>query len=127
MDGQCIIALNERLLIVKPGSATGEGYSGLATSIGYLDITSIRVRDDSSNLVIKINTSDYQVTEAHSGEGPNESNFFPSDDPNIVPIAKWTLSKYEAHLTKLAGLVKEARETSKTTKANSAGEQPTGA
>ncbi len=29
MDGQCIVALDERLLVVKPGSAIDETYSGL--------------------------------------------------------------------------------------------------
>jgi hypothetical protein len=126
MDGQCIIALDERLLMIKPGSAIDEGYSGLATSIRYCDITSISVREDSSNLLIEINTSDYHVTEAHTGEGPPETNFFLSDDPNSIPIAKWTLNKYKAHLLKLAELVREARETPKSTKPNSAGEHPSG-
>lgn len=127
MDGQCIIALDERLLVIKPGSATDETYSGLATSIRYSDITSIRVREDSSNRVIEINTSDYQVTEANTGQGPPESNFFLSDDPNSIPIAKWALNKYKAHLLKLSELVREATETSKSTqKTNSAGQQPSG-
>jgi len=127
MDGQCIIALDERLLVIKPGSAMDETYSGLATSIRYADITSIRVREDSSNRVIEINTSGYQVTEANTGEGPPESNFFLSDDPNSIPIAKWALNKYKAHLFELSELVREARETPKSTKTNSAGEQPGGA
>ena len=125
MDGQYIIALDERLLVIKPGSATDETYSGLATSIRYSDITSIRVRDDSSNRLMEINTSDYQVTEATTGQGPPESNFFLSDEPNSIPIAKWALNKYKAHLLNLSELVREARENSKSTeKANRAGEQP---
>ena len=30
MDGQCIVALDERLLVIKPGSAIDEPYSGLS-------------------------------------------------------------------------------------------------
>lgn len=126
MDGQCIIALNERLLVVKPGSAMDESYSGLVTSIRYSDIASIQIRQGSSNRVIEINTSDYQVTEAHTGHGPPESNFFLSDDPNTIPIAKWTLDRHKAHLLKLSELVREARETPKSVKANSMSEQPSG-
>ena len=106
MDGQCIIALNERLLVVKPGSAIDESYSGLVTSIRYIDIVSIQIRQDSSNRVIEINTSDYQVTEAHTGQGPPESNFFLSDEPNSLPIAKWAVNKYKAHLLELSELVR---------------------
>lgn len=124
MDGQCIIALDERLLVVKPGSALDETYSGLVTSIRYGDIAGVKVRQGSSNLMIEINTSDYHVTEAHTGEGPPESNFFLSDEPNSIPIAKWTLNKYKAHLLELSELVTEAREMPKSMGANSAAEQP---
>jgi hypothetical protein len=126
MDGQCIIALNERLLVVKPDSAIDESYSGLVTSIRYSDIVSIQIRQDSSNRVIEINTSDYQVTEAHTGQGTPESTFFLSDDPYSLPIAKWAVSKYKAHLLELSELVRETRETPKSMEANSAGEQPSG-
>jgi hypothetical protein len=124
MDGQCIIALDERLLVVKPGSALDETYSGLVTSIRYGDITGIKVKPDSSNRVIEINTSDYHVSEAYTGQGPPDSNFFLSDEPNSIPIAKWTLNKYKAHLLELSELVREARETPTSMGADSAGEQP---
>jgi hypothetical protein len=124
MDGQCIIALDERLLVVKPGSATDETYSGLVTSIRYSDILTIKAREDSSNRVIEIDTSDYHVTEAHTGPGPPENNFLLSDDPSSLPIAKWAFNKYKAHLLELSELVREAREAPNSTGANSAGEQP---
>jgi len=60
MDGQCIVALDKRLLVVKPGSAVDEPHSGLTTSIRYSDISNISVTEGSSNRVIKIHTSDYQ-------------------------------------------------------------------
>jgi hypothetical protein len=126
MDGQCIIALDERLLVVKPGSAIDESYSGLVTSIRYSDIVSIQIRQDSSNRVIEINMSDYQVTEAHTGQGPPETNFFLSDEPNSLPIAKWAVNKYKAQLLELSELVRETRETPKSMEANSGGEQPSG-
>ena len=124
MDGQCIIALDERLLVVKPGSATDETYSGLVTSIRYSDILTIKGKEDSSNRVIEINTSDYHVTKAHTASGPPEDNFLLSDDPNSLPIAKWAFNKYKAHLLELSELVREAREAPKSMGANSAGEQP---
>ena len=111
MDGQCIVALDERLLVVKPGSAIDETYSGLTTSIRYSDIVNITVSQGPSNQVIKIQASDYQVTETDTGQGPPESNFFLSDDPSSIPIAKWTLeNKYKAHLLELSELAREAKE-----------------
>ncbi len=86
-------------------------YSGLTTSIRYSDIVNITVSQGSSNQVIKIQASDYQVTEADTGQGPPESNFFLSDDPSSIPIAKWTLeNKYKAHLLELSELAREAKE-----------------
>jgi hypothetical protein len=113
MDGQCIVALDERLLVVKPGSALDEPHSGLTTSIPYSDIAKIKVTEGSSNRAIKIHTSDYQPTEVNTGQGLAESStFFLSDDPSSIPVAKWTLdSKYRAHLLELSELAREARET----------------
>jgi len=110
MDGQCIVALGERLLVVKPGSASDASYSGLVTSIQYGNIDAIKVKQESSNQIIKIDASDYQVTEDHTGEGPPESNFFLSDEPDSIPIAKWALEEYKPRLIGLSELVREAKE-----------------
>ena len=121
MDGQCIVALDKRLLVVKPGSAIDEPHSGLTTSIPYSDIAKIKVTEGSSNRVIKIHTSDYQPTEVNTGQGLLDSNAFSlSDDPTSIPVAKWTLdSKYRAHLLKLSELVRQAGETPQDTGTNS--------
>ena len=121
MDGQCIVALDERLLVVKPGSAIDEPHSGLTTSIRYNDISNISVTEGSSNRVIKIHTSDYQRTGLNTGQGLAESDsFFLSDDPTSIPVAKWTLdSKYRAHLLELSELASQARETPQGTGINS--------
>ena len=121
MDGQCIVALDKRLLVVKPGSAVDEPHSGLTTSIPYSDISNISVTEGSSNRVIKIHTSDYQPTGVNTGQGLPESTFFLSDDPTSIPVAKWTLdSKYRAHLLELSELVSQAGETpQKSTEINS--------
>ena len=120
MDGQCIVALDERLLVVKPGSAIEEPQSGLTTSIRYSDIAKITLTEGSTNRVIKIHTSDYQPTEVNTGQGLPESNFLLSDDPTSIPVAKWTLdSKYRAHLLELSELVSQAGETPQGTGINS--------
>ena len=113
MDGQCIVALDKRLLVVKPGSAIDEPHSGLTTSIRYSDISNISVTEGSSNRAIKIHTSDYQPPGVNTGQGLAESDSFSlSDDPTSIPVAKWTLdSKYRAHLLELSELVSQAGET----------------
>ena len=66
MDGQCIIALDERLLVIKPGFVRGTDFGGLAASIYYADITGIETNVAASNSVIKINTLYYQLNESHN-------------------------------------------------------------
>ena len=120
MDGQCIVALDKRLLVIKPGSAIEEPQSGLTTSIRYSDIAKITLTEGSTNRVIKIHTSDYQPTEVNTGQGLPESNFLLSDDPTSIPVAKWTVDrKYRAHLLELSDLAREARETPQGTEINS--------
>jgi hypothetical protein len=112
MDGQCIVALDERLLVIKPGSAIDEPHGGSTTSIRYHDIAKIAVTEGPSNRLIKIHTSDYQLlSELSTGQDPPDSSFSLSDDPTSIPVAKWTLdSKYRAHLLELSELAREAGE-----------------
>lgn len=128
MDGQCLVALDERLLVIKPGSAVDEPHSGLTTSIRYQDIAKVAVTEGSSNRLIKIHTSDYQLSELSTGQGPPDSTFSLSDDPASIPVAKWTLdSKYRAHLLELSELVREAKETTQSKGTNSSTDaQPKG-
>jgi hypothetical protein len=128
MDGQCIVALDERLLVIKPGSAIDEPHSGSTTSIRYHDIAKIAVTEGPSNRLIKIHTSDYQLSELSTGHGPADSSFSLSDDPTGIPVAKWTLdSKYRAHLLELSELTREARETTQSEGTNSSPDvQPKG-
>ena len=56
MDGQLIMALDERLLVVKVGFVREPDFGGLVASIYYIDVTRIRTRAALTNWVITINT-----------------------------------------------------------------------
>jgi hypothetical protein len=64
MDGQCIIALDERLLVIKPGFVRGTDFGGLAASISYADITSIETNVAASNSVSRQRFRDATVAVA---------------------------------------------------------------
>ena len=81
IDSQCIIALDERLLVIKPGfvrggvfgakaasrrDGDGTDFGGKVASIRYGDITSIETKVASSNSVIKINALDYRLNQTHN-------------------------------------------------------------
>ena len=115
MDGQLIIALDERLLVVKPGFVREPDFGGLIASIYYEDITRIKIRAGLTNRVIKIHAQDYQLNENHAqhyqgNQVSQAKDFFLSNDRTSIPITRWQLDKYKPHLTILQELVREARE-----------------
>jgi hypothetical protein len=132
MDGQCIIALDKRLLVIKPGfvrggvfgakaasrrDGDGTDFGGKVASIRYGDITSIETIPASSNSVIKINALDYQVNESHNeiyqgNEVAPAKDFMLSVALTTIPITRWALAKAKPYLYIISDFIGEAREAS---------------
>ena len=115
IDGQCIIALDERLLVIKPGFVRGADFGGLATSIRYADIDSIETNVASSNSVIKINALDYQLNESHNeiyqgNDVAPAKDFTLSSSLTTIPITRWALAKANPYLYIIADLIGEAKK-----------------
>ncbi len=130
MDGQCIIALDERLLVIKPGfvrggvfgaaaasrrDGDGTDFGGKVASICYADITSIETTPVSSNSVIKINALDYQINESHNeiyqgNDVAPAKDFMLSAAPTSIPITRWALRKGKPYLYMIADFIGEAKE-----------------
>ena len=115
MDGQLIIALDERLLVVKPGFVREKDFGGQVASIHYADIDNIKTNFAASNSVIKINTLDYQINKSHnqSYQGnhvPPAKDFMLSDAPTSIPITRWALKKGKPYLYMVADLIGEVKE-----------------
>jgi hypothetical protein len=115
MDGQLIIALDERLLVIKPGFVREPDFGGLAASIYYTDIDRIQTKGGRTNWVLKIHAQYYQLNESNAqnyqgNQVSQAKDFFLSNDPTSIPITRWQLERYRAHLLRLSELVREARE-----------------
>jgi hypothetical protein len=115
LDGQCIIALDERLLVVKPGFVRGADFGGQVASIHYGDITSIETNVASSNSIIKINALDYQLNEHHNEiyQGNHVApakDFMLSGEVTSIPITRWALDKAKPYLYIIGDLIGEAKE-----------------
>ena len=130
MDGQCIIALDERLLVIKPGfvrggvygaaaasrrDGDGTDFGGKVASIRYGDITSIETNILASNSVITINALGYQANENHNqvyqgNDVPPAKDFMLSDAPTSIPITRWALEKAKPYLYMIADFIGEAKE-----------------
>ncbi len=130
MDGQCIIALDERLLVIKPGFVRGGVYGAVAASrrdgdgtdfggkvasIRYGDITSIETNILASNSVITINALGYQANESHNqvyqgNDVAPAKDFMLSDAPTSIPITRWALEKAKPYLYMISDFIGEAKE-----------------
>ena len=115
IDGQLIIALNERLLVVKPGFVREPDFGGLVASIYYSDIDRIQTRKGQTNWMVMVRSLDYQINESHNqnyqGNWISQAkDFFLSNDPTSIPITRWQLDRYRPRLLELSELVIEARE-----------------
>jgi hypothetical protein len=130
MDGQCIIALDKRLLVIKPGfvrggvfgAATasridgdGTDFGGKVASIRYGDIESIETNVASSNSVIKINALDYQLNESHNeiyqgNDVAPAKDFMRSAELTTIPITRWAMTKCKPYLYMISDFIGEAKE-----------------
>ena len=130
MDGQCILALDERLLVIKPGfvrggvfgaeaasirDGDGTDFGGKLASIRYGDIDSIETNPVSSNSVIKINALDYQVNESHNeiyqgNDVAPAKDFMLSTALTTIPITRWALTKAKPYLHLISDFIGEAKE-----------------
>ncbi len=115
IDGQLIIALNERLLVVKPGFVREPDFGGLVASIYYSDIDRIQTRKGQTNWTVMVRSQDYQLNESNAqtyqGNWVSQAkDFFLSNDPTSIPITRWQLDRYRPRLLELSELVREARE-----------------
>ena len=115
MDGQCIIALDKRLLVIKPGFVRGTDFGGLAASISYADITSIETNVAASNSVIKINALSYQLNENHNeiwqgNQVTPAKDFMLSGEATTIPITRWALDKAKPYLYIISNFISEAKE-----------------
>jgi hypothetical protein len=107
---QSLVALDERILVVKTGFMAGATFGGRVTSFHYKDITGIEVNTGLINGIIEISTPSYQ--------GTKEKDWWSMDrdrDPmkvsNCIPIEKAKLKEYQPYLEKLRQKIRDAKTT----------------
>ncbi len=115
MDGQLIFALDERLLVVKPGFVRGTDFGGQVASIHHADIDNIETNVAASNSVIKINALDYQLNESHNeiyqgNDVAPAKDFMLSAALTTIPITRWALTKAKPYLHLISDFIGEAKE-----------------
>jgi hypothetical protein len=108
-NSQAIVALQERLLVIKPGWEAAATFGARVTSFYYHDITGIEVNTGLLLGVIEINTPAYQGT-ATKDYWSTAKDRDPRRLSNCIPIAKRHLAEYKPYIAELERLVREAKQ-----------------
>lgn len=109
VGSQAIVALEERMLLIKPGWEAGAAFGARVTSFYYRDVTGIEINTGLMMGVIEINTPAYQGTgtKDYWSMGKDRS---PLQVTNCIPIRKGDLKTFKPSLDELERLVRDAKE-----------------
>ncbi len=107
---QAIVALSDRLLVIKPGFMAGATFGTRATSFYYRDINGIEVNTGLINGVIEINTPSYQGTAQKDFWNIKDENKDPYKVTNCLPISKLNLKDYKPYIDRLRESIREAKK-----------------
>lgn len=107
---QAIVALDERLLVIKPGWSAGAAFGAKVTSFNYSDIRGIEVRTSLMSAFIEVASAGF---EAASGA---RNQVFETDEkrdpyklPNCLPCFKSDLPKFKPYLDDVQRLIAESK------------------
>jgi len=104
-----LIALDERLLIVKPGFHAGTTFGTLTTTFYYPDVTGIQLHTFIFTGWIEVSSPSFQGRERKRNRQPRTSDRDVYKLPNCVPISKRRVDAYHEAL----GRLRERIETAK--------------
>jgi len=106
-----LIALEDRLLIVKPGFHAGTTFGSLVTTIYYGDVTGIQSHTFLLSGWIEISSPSFQGRERKRNRQPRTSDRDVYKLPNCVPIYKRSVPQYGPNLERLRTLVAATKES----------------
>jgi len=99
--GQSLVALPERVLVIKPGFPAGTTFGSLVTSLHYGDITGVQVHTFLLSGWIEISSASFQGRERKRAGWPRGHDRDVYKLPNCIPISRRHLGEYESALRRL--------------------------
>jgi hypothetical protein len=99
--GHSLVALDERLLIVKPGFHAGTTFGTLTTTFYYQDVTGIQLHTFIVTGWIEVSSASFQGRERKRNRHPRTSDRDVYKLPNCIPIAKRRVDEYHDALARL--------------------------
>jgi hypothetical protein len=99
--GHSLVALDERLLIVKPGFHAGTTFGTLTMTFYYQDVTGIQLHTFILTGWIEVSSPSFQGRERKRNRQPRTSDRDVYKLPNCIPIAKRRVGQYHDALRQL--------------------------
>jgi hypothetical protein len=96
-----LVALDERLLIVKPGFHAGTTFGTLTTTFYFQDVTGIQLHTFLVTGWIEVSSPSFQGRERKRNRQPRTSDRDVYKLPNCIPIAKRRVDEYHEALVQL--------------------------
>lgn len=110
-----LVALADRLLIIKAGVFAGTTFGARVATIYYKDITGIEINTGLLNCVVEVATPSYPALGKKSAwfagrtSGKDAFNRDPHTESNTIPVMRFNLKKWQPHLEQLRALIAEAK------------------
>ena len=117
--GQSLVALPERVLVIKPGFYAGTMFGSLVTSIHYGDITGVQVHTFLVSGWIEISSPSFQGRERKRSGWPHGRDRDVYKLPNCVPISRRHLVEFEPALRRLLEQISLFKPTARRAETNS--------
>jgi hypothetical protein len=96
-----LVALENRLLIVKPGFHAGTTFGSLVTTFYYQDVTAIQLHTFLLTGWIEVSSPSFQGRERKRNRQPRSSDRDVYKLPNCIPISKRHVRTYQPALAQL--------------------------
>jgi hypothetical protein len=111
--GHSLVALDERLLIVKPGFHAGTTFGTLTTTFYYQDVTGIQLHTFIVTGWIEVSSPSFQGRERKRNRQPRSSDRDVYKLPNCIPIAKRRVGEYHEALGQLRERIEFCKRSSR--------------
>jgi hypothetical protein len=108
--GHSLVALEDRLIILKTGFHAGTPFGSLVTTIFYGDVTGIQMHTHLLFGWIEVSSPSFQGRERKYARQSPRSDRDVYKLPNCVPIHKWYAAQYQPALAVLRGRVAAVKD-----------------
>jgi hypothetical protein len=106
---QCLVALDDRLMIVKQGARGGATFGGVVTTIFYADVQAVLIRTSLRMAWIEFSSANFERGYGRRSLGSDESRRERFTQPNCLPLRRRHLAGCRAELDDVRALVAAAK------------------